>query len=348
MRFTLKPLAKQVVVITGASSGIGLATARMMASAGAAVFLIARNEAALSGIVAEITTNGGTAGYAVADVGDADALRAAAEVAIARFGLIDTWVNAAGVAIYAALVDTPLDEHERLFRTNYFGVVNGAQIAIGHLRQNGGVLITVGSIAGDVPSPVMGAYAASKHAVKGYIESLRVELNYAQVPICVTLIKPSGIGTPIAEHAAVHVAGRPLIPPPVYDPLLVADAICDAAAHPRVNVTVGGIGRLQVLGAMHFPKLFARLGGATGRLMVAAEGAASEGNNLHRPGSDGRVYSRENPGRTVSVYGTPRRRRLLAAAGVVTLAALYAVGSRRSTKRERHKNRTTPTKNHRK
>src|SRR5689334_604460 len=133
-RYRLRPFADQVVVITGASSGIGLDTARIAAARGAKVVLIARDEAALRQAVLEIEGAGGVAAFAVADVGVPAEVDAAAAVAIDRFGRIDTWVNNAGVAIYALLADTPIDEHERLFRTNYFGAVNGATAAIRHMR----------------------------------------------------------------------------------------------------------------------------------------------------------------------------------------------------------------------
>lgn len=325
VRPRLKPIAEQVMVITGASSGIGLVTARRAAAAGAKVLLVARSGDALAEVASGIGASGGIACTFAADVGEIAQVRAAAAAAIERFGRIDTWVNAAGVAIYAALVDTPPDEHRRLFRTNYFGAVHGALTAVEHLRERGGALITIGSIAGDIPSPVMGAYAASKHAVKGFVESLRIELAAAGTPISVTLIKPSGIDTPIADHAATHVDGAALIPPPVYDPDLVADAILDAARHPRRNVTVGGIGRVQVLLATHFPGLFARYGGLVAPLLVDPDAGPAPQSNLDRPTGEARARSQRQTGRALSLYAPAARHPAfgmagLAAAGLALLA----------------------------
>lgn len=336
-RPTLKPIAEQVILITGASSGMGLATARKAAAAGACVMLVSRNAAALGEIVSDIEAQGGGAAFATADVGDIEQVRAAARSAIERFGRIDTWVNAAGVAIYAALVDTPVDEHERLFRTNYFGVVNGSLVAIEHLQEVGGALITIGSIAGDMPSPVMGAYDASKHAVKGFVESLRIELQTANAPISVTLIKPSGIDTPIAQHAAKHIDGEALIPPPVYDPDLVADAIIDAAQHPRLNVTVGGVGRLQVLVATHFPRMFARFGGLAEGLMIGSGEPDTSGNNLTQPGRAGRVRSGRQSGRKVSSYTPGARHPAFLVLGLTALAGLGAIAAAHLVRRSRGK-----------
>jgi short-subunit dehydrogenase len=321
MKITLKPLAEQVIVITGASSGIGLVTARSAAAQGAKVVLVARNEASLREAVEGITASGGDAIFAVADVGDVKAVRAAAAAARTRYGRIDTWVNNAGTAIYGKLIDTPLDEHERLFRTNYFGAVHGALTAVPYLRERGGAIITVGSIASDIASPILSAYSASKHAVKGFVDALRMELTADALPIAVTLIKPSGIDTPIAQHAANHVEGEALIPPMVYDPALVAEAILDAAQHVRRDVTVGGVGRLQVMVGTHFPGLLDRLAGVLTPALSDKTREKTRSTTIFEPEQPGRERSGVQPGRQTSLYTAAQRH-----PGAVGIAALASVG----------------------
>ena len=326
----LRPLSQQVVVITGASSGIGLVTARKAAEAGAKVLLVARGETVLRTIVEDIEARGGQAAYAVADVGELSQLEQAAQMAVARFGRIDTWVSNAGVAIYADLLTTPRDEHERLFRTNYWGAVNSAEVAVPHLRAAGGALITVGSLASDMGSPVMGAYVAAKHAVKGYVDSLRIELNRDKVPVVVTLVKPSGIHTPLNAHVANHKPGEAKIPPPVYAPELVADAILHAAQHRVREVTVGGAGLAQVLVATHFPSLFAKLAGAVTPLLNDPKRPSTPGDNLFGPAAGGEVRGRVASGRRFSLYTTARLHPLApAAAAVAAGAVLSALVARR-------------------
>lgn len=323
MSIRLKPLAEQVVVITGASSGIGLVTAREAARRGARVVLVARDEDALATIVREIAAEGGEAAYAVADVGVPGEVEAAAARAIERFGRIDTWVNDAGVTLYARLLDTPFADHERLMRTNYFGVVNGCVAAAPHLMKQGGALISLGSIVSDIPAPMQGAYAATKHAVRGYVNSLRIELLAEGAPIAVTLVKPSGIDSPIGEHATPD--GRPAgrVPPPIYDPALVAQAILHCAEHPRREITVGGGGRAEVLFGTHFPALLDRLAPLIIPLMFDPKLRKHGPRNLFAPQGDGHARSQAMHGRRTSLYTAAQLHPRTAA---VALGGLLAIG----------------------
>ncbi len=325
MPLKLQPLNAQVMVITGASSGIGLVTAREAAKRGAKVLLVARGEDALREAVEGIVAAGGEADHAVADVGEIAEVRAAADKAVARWGRIDTWVNDAGVVIYGKLADTPLDEHERLFRTNYFGVVNGALVALEHLRGRGGAIVTVGSIVSDLAVPGQGAYSASKHAVRGFVEALRRELIAEGAPVSVTLIKPSGIDTPITRHAANHFEAETALPPPVYDPALVAEAILHAAEHPRRDMTVGGGGRAQVLFAEHFPGIVDRLSGLIMPILTDRSRSRTPGSSLFSAGAGGHERSGAQPARRTSLY-TAAERHPGSAALVLALGALGMIG----------------------
>lgn len=333
MTTKLKPLDQQVIVITGASSGIGLVTARTAAARGAKVMLVARSEAELGDAVRGIADADGTADHLAADVGDAGALTHVATETVKRFGRIDTWINNAGVAIYGKLLDTPEDEHQQLFQTNYFGAVHGALAAVPVLREAGGALITVGSIASDIASPIMGAYSASKHATKAYVTALRIELKDAAPKISVTLVKPAGIDTPIGQHAANHEAGEAQIPPPAYDPQIVADAILDCAVHPRREITVGGVGRAQVLFAEHFPALFEWLAPRRTDVLTDKSKDQPRPSNLFQGVRAGQERSGEQDARTFSVYTSAAKHprataAVLLGSGLLAATAILFANSR--------------------
>ena len=244
MGHRLKKLSEQVVVITGASSGIGLCTAKMAAARGARVVLAARGEEALAKAVETIERKGGSAVSVVADVANEDDARRIAEMAIASYGGIDTWVNNAGVSIYGRLSDVPLEDARRLFDVNFWGMVHGCSAAIPYLREHGGALINIGSMVSDQALPLQGIYVASKHAVKGYTDALRLELEEEGASISVSLVKPAATDTPFFEHAKNYMEAAPKPPAPVYDPTIVATTILECAERPVRDVFVGGGGRM--------------------------------------------------------------------------------------------------------
>jgi NAD(P)-dependent dehydrogenase (short-subunit alcohol dehydrogenase family) len=195
-RFRSKPLSQQTIVVTGASSGIGLATARLAVERGAKVLLVARNEDELRKIVGELRDRGGRAEYIAADVADKEALERAAAKAREAFGGFDAWVNDAGVSVLGKIERIPLEDHRRVFETNYWGVVHGSLIAVREMKAHGGTLVNVGSVLSDRSMMLQGPYSATKFAVKGFTDALRMELERDGAPVNVTLIKPAGIDTP--------------------------------------------------------------------------------------------------------------------------------------------------------
>ena len=244
MKLELKNLENQTIVITGASSGIGMATARLAAERGAHVVLAARSSDGLWEVADAIRAAGGEAACVVADVAQEREVRRIAEIALGRFGGFDTWVNNAGVSVYGRIDKVPLEDQRRVFETNYWGTVHGCRVALEHLRHRGGALINIGSVLSERAFPLQGAYSASKHAIKGFTDALRMELMHQRAPVSVTLIKPAAIDTRYAHHAQNYLPMRPQNPPPLYAPAVVAEAILHAAEHPVREVTVGGSGRL--------------------------------------------------------------------------------------------------------
>ena len=239
-----KRLSDQVIVVTGASSGIGLATARMAAERGARVVLASRSEQDLRVATEDINMRGGRATHVVADVAVPEDVDRIADVAMREFGGFDTWVNNAGISIYGKLTEVPMEDMKRLFDVNFWGVVNGCRTAVRHFRGHGGTIINVGSVVSDRAVPLQGMYSASKHAVLGYTDALRMELEHEGLPITVTMVKPASIDTPFVEHARNYMPEAPTLPPPVYAPEVVAEAIVRCAERRFREVTIGAGGRL--------------------------------------------------------------------------------------------------------
>jgi NAD(P)-dependent dehydrogenase (short-subunit alcohol dehydrogenase family) len=257
MHIELKPIHDQVILITGASSGIGLATARMAARKHARVVAVARNEDALRDLVEEIRQAGGEATYAVCDVGDEHAVKQACELAIRHFGRIDTWVNNAGISIFGRTWDVPLADWRRMFDTVYWGAVYGSLNALAHFRSRGGAgtIVNVGSFFGDRATPVQSTYGSAKFALHGFTDALRMEIEHEQWPISVSLIHPGRIDTPYNEHAGNYMPMQPVHRGMVYAPETVSDAILWCAQHPKRDMYVGSQAKFATLLGFFAPRL---------------------------------------------------------------------------------------------
>jgi short-subunit dehydrogenase len=259
MTISLKPLNEQVMVITGASSGIGLATALAAAEAGATLVLAARSGQVLTLLAEQINAAGGRAIGVVADVADPTEVERIAGVAIAEFGRIDTWVNNAGISIYGRVDEVSLDDQRRLFDVNYWGVVHGSLTALPYLR-SGGALINVGSEVSEAAVPLQGAYTASKHAVKGFTDALRIEIeDVEKAPVSITLIQPTAVDTPFPEHAKNYMTREPKLPEPQIDPERVAAAILDAATSHTRDKKVGLMATMNTMTAKLMPGIADKL-----------------------------------------------------------------------------------------
>jgi short-subunit dehydrogenase len=290
MSFSLKPLAEQTIVLTGASSGIGLTTARALAEHGATLVLVSRNQEALDVLAEECRAKGGRALAIRADVGRNEDMERVAQLTIETFGGFDTWINNAGVAIYGTCEQVPLEDQRRLFDTNYWGVVYGSLIAAKHLRERGGKLINTGSVLSDRAVILQGPYSASKHAVKAFTDVLRMELEESGAPVSVTLIKPSAIDTPYMEHARSYLDSEGTKnPPPSYDPQLVAKAIVHACENHQRDLVVGFGGWAVSAMGQGAPRL-------TDFVMEAAGRVLQESSNPGRPQRRDNLYAAREDG----------------------------------------------------
>jgi short-subunit dehydrogenase len=294
MAIKLKPLDQQVIVITGASSGIGLATALAAAAAGASVVLAARSRNTLDAIVEEIQAHGGKAIAVAVDVGDRAQVEGLAQAAVSAFGRIDTWINDAAISIYGRLDEVSEPDSRRLFDTNFWGVVSGSLVALPYLRAQGGALINVGSEVSEAALPLQGMYAASKHAVKGFTDSLRIELEADEAPVSVTLIQPTAVDTPYPEHAGNYLSQEPKLPTPMLEPEKVASAILDAAVDPVRDVRVGAMSKLNTTMAKIAPRLADRMAKSYMGRQQRAEAPHGLQGSLYTPSEDGRTHGRGN------------------------------------------------------
>jgi short-subunit dehydrogenase len=277
-------LNELVVVITGASSGVGRAIALEFARYGAKLVLSARRGEALSQLVKEVEELGGTAAPAIADVTDAKALEEVASAAVLFGGKIDVWVNNAGVLAAGEFTQTPVEVHDRVVEINLLGYIHGAYAVLPYFKSQGhGTLINNISVGGWFATPYAVGYSASKFGLRGFTESLRAELHkFRNIHVCD--IYPAFLDTPGIQHAANYtkVALKPA--PPVYDPQLVARSVVSLVQSPRALMTIGSASTFLRL--LHFfaPTLsLAITAKVMERYFTVAEPAQETSGNLFHP-----------------------------------------------------------------
>ncbi|RYZ42094.1 MAG: SDR family NAD(P)-dependent oxidoreductase [Myxococcaceae bacterium] len=306
---------KKVIVITGASSGIGRTTALLLAKKGAHVVLAARREEPLEDLAAECEALGVQALVVPTDVADAASVHHLAQEAVRVFGHFNGWVNNAGVYMLGSLEETPDEAFRQLMEINFFGTVSGARAALGQFRRQGyGTLVNVSSAFGTVPAPYLSAYVSSKFAVRGFSASLRQELLRTGIDVCTVM--PAAIDTPLWRHTANYTGWRIRPVEPVYAPERVARAILRVLRHPEPETLVGPSGKS--FAAMHglFPATFERtMRAGTDVLHFKDERQGATPGNVFQPMPEG-------TGTSGGYHGAGKQwlRRLLVAGGLAAAA----------------------------
>ena len=273
----LKPVADQVVVVMGASSGVGREAARRFAARGARVVASARTASGLASLAEEVEREGGQLVTVTAEVADFEQVRAVAEAAVAAYGRLDTWVQLPSASVYARVEEQTPAEVKRVLEVSLLGQVHGAMAALPHLRREGrGVLVHVTSAVARRAFPLQSAYSAAKRGTEGFLEALRTELRHDRVPIRVTNVMPSTVNTPFFDKARTRLGVKPTGPPPFYQPSVVADALLYAAEHGPRDLVVGGAARALLAGQALSPwamdLLLARVGFAVQRTAQPKQG----------------------------------------------------------------------------
>lgn len=291
------PLDRQVIAITGASSGIGLCTALLAAERGATVVLLARSSETLGTIVREITADGGRAQAIALDVADREDVERAVLEIVSTHGRIDTWVNNAGVSAYGPLDVAAGADMRRLFDVNFWGVVHGSLAALPALRERGGALVNVGSEVSEAVLPLQGMYAASKHAVKGFTDALRVEqVHVGGAPVSIVLVQPAAVNTPFPQHARNYMEAEPKLPTPLIDPTRVAEAILQAAVDGGRDIRVGAMSVLDTSLSRLLPRIADRLAALQADRQQHDLPPRHPEGTLYRPGYSGRIHGVDGHG----------------------------------------------------
>jgi NAD(P)-dependent dehydrogenase (short-subunit alcohol dehydrogenase family) len=291
----------QTVVITGASAGIGRATARLFAERGANVVLLARGEAGLGAAAADVEERGGRALAVPTDMADPAQVEAAAVAAEEAFGPIDVWVNNAFTSVFAPFMEIEPDEYRRVTEVTYLGFVNGTRAALRRMiPRDAGVIVQVGSALGDRAIPLQSAYCGAKHAVNGFTSSVRTELMHQHSRVHVTVVQMPAVNTPQFSWVVSRLPKHPQPVPPIYQPEVAARAVVNAADHPRrKQYYVGASTAATILANKVAPGLLDRYLARTGYASQQTDDSVSGARrtNLWAPAD-------EAPGHDYGAHGT--------------------------------------------
>lgn len=328
----------EVVVITGATSGVGRATVRKFAQEQASIALVARNREGLEAARKEVEAEGGRALVLPIDVADADAVESAAQAAEEALGPIDIWINDAMTTVFAYFEDITPEEFERATKVTYLGAVWGTKAALKRmLPRNHGTIVQVGSAMAYRGIPLQSPYCGAKHAMKGFQESLRTELRHKGSDVHLTMVQLPGLNTPQFEHCRSKMPKVPMPVPPVYQPEVAADAIHYAAHHKRREVWAGIPTVYTIIGNRVAPWLVERYlarTGVSGQQTDEPLGQdVREGNLFHAPNSDQGAhgpYDQQAHERSIQLILSKHRAKLGAAAGAVAVGAGAAAAARLS------------------
>ena len=329
-----RALSGQVVVVTGASSGVGRAIARAFGRARSRVGLIARTREALENAAREIHEGGGEALVLPLDVSDARAVQQAADEVAAKWGRIDTWVNDAMVSVFSPVSQTTPEEYRRVTEVNYLGTVHGTLAALRHMRATGeGTIIQIGSALVYRSIPLQSAYCASKAAIRGFTDSLRCELVHEKSRIRVTMLQLPAVNTPQFEVMRTRLPRHPKPVPPIYQPEAIAQAVLRVAAKPVREMWLAPSAIAAIVGQRLAPGLLDRYLGRRGyeAQQTGEPVAAGRPDNLFAPlpgdrGAHGRFDAEARP-RSLEISARLRARALAvaaAAAGVVAFVGIRA------------------------
>jgi len=291
-----RQLPGQRVLITGGSSGIGLAVAEALAREGAEVAILARNEVGLAAAKRKLAEYGAEAVTIAADVTDREALAAGVESAVTQLGGLDVLVTSAASLSFGRFTETSAEDFDATVATVLGGTVDTIRAALPHLERSRGAVVAVGSIAARMPLPGMAAYTASKHGLVGFLDTVRVELEENGSSVTVSMVNPGAVDTPLWNDLESSTGLLPPEPPPpaVYSADAVAEAVLSVVRHPRDELTAGGLARAQVL----FYSLFGAAGKRAMRALARLEHSAGD-----RPAGEGGLRGGKGAGETEGGFG---------------------------------------------